>query len=171
MTKVEKQRENYKNYIDTHRANVVKAWEMIKRCCEFTPGIVEKISANVEAHDLSKYGVEEFEPYRRKYWPTDEEEITAEVDSEYDVAWIHHKQHNPHHWETLVNKPWNNEKMAYTIEGVADWIAMAIYFKNPVRKWWIENRQNVVMEERQLQVVDYIYDSVESSGLYKFYKY
>ena len=80
-------------------------------------------------HDMSKFSPTEFMPSAR-YFQGDRSPIEKEREEVgYSAAWLHHKGHNPHHWEywcewdenggnTVANKiPWD-----YVVEMVCDWV-------------------------------------------------
>ncbi len=56
------------------------------------------------AHDLSKYSWVEFSA-GVKYFQGDRSPIDAErKDLGYSKAWLHHKGHNPHHWQYWIDQ-------------------------------------------------------------------
>lgn len=71
-------------------------------------------------HDQSKFSVYEFMPYANKFFGGD--------DSEFDAAWLHHKNNNKHHWNHWVlpdeDGGLSTVKMPdhYALEMVADWM-------------------------------------------------
>jgi len=80
-------------------------------------------------HDMSKFSPHEFLPYARKFYSNQKDEDT---ELRWKNAWLHHQNHNKHHWEYwIVNK---NTREAlpmpkkYLIEMVCDWRAFS-------RKW------------------------------------
>ena len=79
-------------------------------------------------HDLSKYFPVEFSA-SAKYFQGNRSPIEAEKEAcGYSAAWMHHKGHNPHHWEYWTDFGSNGEVVAnkipwkYVIEMVCDWI-------------------------------------------------
>lgn len=55
------------------------------------------------SHDRSKWTVEEFPFYARKFhggWMTGEEK--ERIDRDFARAWLHHLHHNPHHWQHWI---------------------------------------------------------------------
>lgn len=93
-------------------------------------------------HDLSKFSPAEFLPSAR-YFQGDKSPIEAEkAEKGYSAAWMHHKGHNPHHWEYWVDYGPNGEIIAnqipykYVVEMVCDWIgAGKVYNKGN----WTQN--------------------------------
>ena len=79
-------------------------------------------------HDLSKYSPVEFASSAR-YFQGDKSPIEAEKAAVgYSAAWLHHKGHNPHHWEYWTDYGPDGEVIAnkipykYVVEMVCDWI-------------------------------------------------
>lgn len=79
-------------------------------------------------HDMSKYGITEFVS-SAKYFQGNRSPIEAEKEEVgYSAAWMHHKGHNPHHWEYWTDFDKNGSIIAnkipyqYVVEMVCDWI-------------------------------------------------
>ena len=74
-------------------------------------------------HDFSKFNKEEFIPYA-KYFMEDKEKNKDGFIS----AWMHHKGHNPHHWEYWIDYGKHGEIITnqipynYVVEMICDWI-------------------------------------------------
>lgn len=90
-------------------------------------------------HDLSKFSPTEFIS-SAKYFQGTRSPIDAEKeDLGYSAAWMHHKGHNPHHWEYWIDFGKNGEIIAnpmpykYVVEMICDWVgAGKVYSKE---KW------------------------------------
>lgn len=85
-------------------------------------------------HDLSKFSPAEFLPSAR-YFQGDKSPIEAEKARKgYSAAWLHHKGHNPHHWEYWVDfgkdgKPIPSKiPYKYVIEMVCDYVAAGMTY-------------------------------------------
>jgi hypothetical protein len=81
-------------------------------------------------HDLSKFGPNEFGPYRMR-------SVTGKDTPAYQAAWKHHWSINPHHWEY-----WVRDGVAtpmpevYVREMLADWhAANRTYDTEPLQIW------------------------------------
>ena len=78
-------------------------------------------------HDLSKFSKEELIP-SAKYYDYYNVERNDKIIKDYSKAWMHHKGHNPHHWEYWIDYDENGNIVAnkipynYVIEMVCDWI-------------------------------------------------
>lgn len=118
--------QEYLNYIDEHRKNVVSAFikEFLTRdfiipsdfgiSKEEWDSAIRKVSEDILDHDKSKYEDDEFYAYRRKHNQTTLEknetdpDILQKVDEEYEIAWEHHYKHNYHHpefWRFVTIEP------------------------------------------------------------------
>ena len=110
---------NYTEYINEHKKNVLAAFEYIKATCpDILSGIdISELEINVIKHDDSKFSDEEFEPYANR-WFGDKLKTP-----EYEKAWEHHWQSNPHHPEY-----WQGNDMPdiYIIEMICDWLSFSI---------------------------------------------
>ena len=81
-------------------------------------------------HDLSKFSHMEFAPSAR-YFQGNRSPIDAE---RYTSAWMHHKGHNPHHWEYWTDFGKDGAIIAnpiptrYVIEMVCDWVGAGMVY-------------------------------------------
>ncbi|NMO97014.1 hypothetical protein HII30_14705 [Paenibacillus lemnae] len=80
-------------------------------------------------HDMSKFKPVEFFPYAHKFYSKRKDELT---DSRWKKAWLHHQNHNKHHWEYWIVNKHTQEALPmprkYWVEMVCDWRAFS-------RKW------------------------------------
>lgn len=160
-----KNEKKYKKYVDEHRSNVKKAWENIKRNARIMDyskqqvGNIEffkmQMDTQIAAHDMSKYDIDEWEPYRKNFFPINDQE-KEDNKSDFDKAWIHHYTHNLHHpdwWN--INKKKDKMSYAFVMEMCCDWIAMSTKFGGDAYHWYLDNKENEVLGELQQKwVVD-----------------
>ena len=90
-------------------------------------------------HDLSKLSVAEFASSAR-YFQGDRSPIESEKAAKgYSAAWLHHKGHNPHHWEYWTDFAGDGYVIAnkipyrYVVEMVCDWIGAGMVYSQD--KW------------------------------------
>lgn len=165
---ITEQQNAYKEYIDNHRQNVMKAWNtiktnpfcvslIIKNLNEFAIDVIEKM---VEAHDLSKYGKEEFEPYRKQFYPVSPEEKESNKDA-FDKAWKHHYYNNLHHWDWW-HETNNKDSMSllYVVEMICDWEAMGYKFGNTSKEWYTKNKENIHLGDKQRKFAEELMDII-----------
>ena len=124
---IQKQETIYTEYIDNHRQNVEKAWTIMKSNNECMDLITKYLNTDREAaislldemiknHDMSKYKENEFDAYRKEYYPISPEEKEGNK-SAYDSAWRHHYHNNLHHWNWWYESGnMDNMKMPYVVE-------------------------------------------------------
>ena len=154
------QEKKYKAYIDNHKKNVVETWEELKKNKiiydyimaqnqkENIENIESIINKNVQMHDNSKYGEEEWEPYRKHFYSVNEEEKKSSK-KEFSKAWEHHKKTNTHHhehWEE-INK--NNEMpLTDVVEMCCDWISMSKVLGGTALSWY-KSQNNIFLGDKQ----------------------
>ena len=139
----------YKRYVDEHRSNVEKAWSHMrkhKKVLDYIESIyssninflLSSVNNQIHSHDMSKYSVEEWEPYRMHHYSVDEQE---KIDNQavYEKAWEHHYTKNLHHWNWWA---YNDQKdkmtLNYVIEMCCDWIAMSMKFGGDAYHWYLK---------------------------------
>lgn len=168
MTSIsEKQKEKeleYLKYIDIHRTNVTQAWNdmksdtynlnIIKKYCRDEIDFyitIHNIEINIPNHDMSKYGVYEFDAYRKYFYPVDDKE-KENAKEEFDLAWEHHKNWNMHHWDWWYeNKCMNSMPISYVVEMVCDWIGMCLASNTGTAlDWYLKNEHNIHLGKKQL---------------------
>lgn len=159
-----KKKEEYTRYIADHINNVRKAFQELfisRKDTLLTDSIsnqefveaIENLTSTgaIWSHDYSKFGDEEFEPYRLKFYPTKDEEkmmedqsYAAELQEKFDNAWMYHFCHNSHHpkhWKIISGVyDANNEPNDMTLEAIihmiCDWQAMSYHYKSDMMKWY-----------------------------------
>lgn len=135
--------DEYKEYIKNHVDNVKKALDEIIN--KLSHEIIECLNTdtlirNVLEHDQSKYSVEEFEAYRKKFYPIDDDEKNNFDEEEFEIAWKHHYENNPHHPEFWKKEPMPIE---YVIEMVCDWEAMSYVFGGSAVEHYEKNKEHI----------------------------
>ena len=154
------QEKKYKAYIDNHKKNVVETWEELKKNKTIYDYIMTQnqkenienietiINKNVKMHDNSKYGEEEWEPYRKHFYSVNEEEKKSSK-KDFGKAWEHHKKVNTHHhehWEE-INK--NNEMpLTDVVEMCCDWISMSKVLGGTALTWY-KSQNNIFLGDKQ----------------------
>ena len=164
---VEKE-EEYMEYIKDHVNNVHKAFEnMYKIKDKFEDIDRDDISDAIESvkekgiiniHDESKYSDEEFDAYRRYFYSIDDKE-KEESEEDFELAWKHHYENNPHHPEYWIKdgEP-VDMKIEYIVEMACDWIAMSYSKGGTALKYLEDNREEKqkVMTENTMNILETI---------------
>lgn len=154
-----KKEKEYKKYIDEHIKNVNKAWDIMKRnkkVMDYISSIdsadisftVAALDGQIKAHDMSKFSVEEWEPYRMHHHSVDEQE-KIDSQAEYEKAWEHHYTNNLHHWNWWAyNNQQDKMTLNYVIEMCCDWIAMSMKFGGDAYHWYLK-QTDIVLGNKQ----------------------
>ena len=167
---VEKE-EEYMEYIKDHVNNVHKAFEnMYKIKDKFEDMDRDDISDAIESvkekgiiniHDESKYSDEEFDAYRRYFYSIDDKE-KEESEEDFELAWKHHYENNPHHPEYWIKdgEP-VDMKIEYIVEMACDWIAMSYSKGGTALKYLEDHREEKqkVMTENTMNILETILDT------------
>lgn len=148
----------YRKYIREHRNNVsivFKFWLKTDDSKVFSEDEISILSKNIYNHDLSKYGDEEFEPYRKEFFPIDGETSDKK---EFSMAWNHHQKSNPHHWQYWVlPKKIENEAipipMCYVVEMLCDWTAMSFQKGGSVTEWFESELPKMIIHEKTKETI------------------
>lgn len=158
---IKHQENQYKEYINNHKLNVQKAWGRIKNnadCMELISKnfiniaidkAIELLDELIRNHDSSKFSKEEFDAYRKNYYPISPEEKESNTEN-FDKAWRHHYINNLHHWDWWYESG-NMDNMPFThvIEMICDWEAMGYQFGNTSKEWYEKNKNEIHLGEKQ----------------------
>lgn len=148
-----KQKElEYVDYVDDHIARVKETWDEIKNSDKMMSSIIKVLAKNIydvlwihdsvyiahmtqriSRHDESKYLYEEWDAYRKNFYPINDEEKEANKEA-FEKAWKHHYTRNLHHWEFWVGK--GEMSLEDVIEMCCDWIAMSKKFNSNAYEWY-----------------------------------
>ena len=151
-----KKEKEYLDYINTHIANVKKAYEIYFKPLLLSYNLVNGLSdelfkeaireaeVNIDKHDESKFGDDEFDGYRAKYYPTEAEKLLSDEDQRNimdraELCWEHHYTNNPHHPKYWIDKQTGEIKdmeLVYIIEMICDWQSFSIKSNNESDSAW-----------------------------------
>ena len=173
MIKKHKQRKKYKEYINIHKENILKAYFEMIRCKDLEwiiqdPAIMKALWYRALEHDDSKFDEEEFEPYRKYFYPIDEEE-KENAKEDFQKAWEHHKQVNDHQWEHRIefddNKFSIDTELA-CLENIMDWLAMGYYFHNRPSDYYDAHKEEINLPKKQKDFIEKcIYQGIDKQYL------
>lgn len=170
---VSKKEDKYNQYLDLHRGAVYQVYkDLLKLAEEWSKSnnldenqnnpltwILDNAStldSMLKNHDISKYGKEEYDEYRKHFYPVDEQES---LNSEgFKLASLHHVTNNPHHWENwcdlqddgkyVLQEDINEHAyLLYVIERCCDEASMSQLYDNRVLDWYEENKHKMVVPE------------------------
>ena len=119
-------------------------------------------------HDLSKFSPAEFKAYAQNFFASDdfknqenlgafEKYSVSEaapfghfVDERFALAWLHHENHNPHHWGYWISRSGKYRKPlpmpeTYVREMVADWMGASRGYTGSwdMNEWLTKNLPNL----------------------------
>lgn len=109
----------YTKYLKEHISNVQKGYEYLKKNI---PDIfsdleipMDEMDKQIKEHDKTKWSEDEFEPYAEHFYGKNK---GIDNDSDFEIAWEHHYNNNPHHPEF-----WSGKEMPLSciIEMICDW--------------------------------------------------
>ena len=150
----------YKNYIDLHIINVNRSFKELfldnyEKFPEDFRKFIDICKSHIGNHDMSKYSDEEFDFYRKNFYPINDEE---KKNNEYDFerAWRHHYLNNPHHpdyWQET------NSDMSINmiIEMICDWESFKYIQKGSAIEYWRKNANSIVITDPTRMVVNRIF--------------
>lgn len=155
--------QEYTQYIIEHKANVEKAYRWIIDHNIFPDC---EIPVNVLEHDLSKYGVDEYQAYDDYFYG----KRTKEVEKAFNYAWLHHIHNNPHHWQHWVLKHDDEPEEAlempfeYVIEMICDWWSFSFKTGNLYEIFdWYKKHKGMVLHPNTRKLVEETLDKIKKA--------
>ena len=165
----------YDDYLTGHISNVSKALDVLLELnIDFINSNEDKLRKIVSKHDASKYGKSEYEPYRKHFYPINEDE-KLETEA-FDKACSHHIKVNKHHWQYWLDDDGNlgipdkDEYLLYTVERLCDWLAMSGQREQVPNDWYNANREDVVMPDYAFKLCDEVMSKVPEDYSSKMWK-
>lgn len=136
--------EYFKKVVIPHKIAVSKAGnEFFKNGIvnKYLPSIYDQSAfvANLREHDISKFSAAEATGYFNY------DRATGKGKDEFEAAWHHHKNHNPHHPEYWFNpnRGGYNEPIPmpalYVLEMICDWIGAGKTYGSTLEEWLPKN--------------------------------
>ena len=158
----------YEEYIEEHMVYVWKAYQYISKLLGSIlkeKNIHKELISNVLNHDNSKYSLEEFEPYRKNFYPIHDLEKENNKDA-FDVAWKHHYMNNKHHWNIWALGAETDEEctpmpILYIYEMVIDWVAMGYKFNNTAYDYYNNNRNEIKLHPESRKELETILNKIK----------
>jgi hypothetical protein len=141
MAEIAAKEEQYREYVRDHQRNVTAAWLRLRGRAVTCPTLIATVDRLVAIHDDSKFSPEEFDPYRRFFYPAYPDEKSHE---EFRWAFAVHWSRNPHHPEFWVDRRSEfADRQPYLVEMVCDWMAMGMHFGNLARDWYHQRKTKI----------------------------
>lgn len=152
----------YDKYLRDHVKAVNDSLELVISYIQKDYGfdVAKSIIKLCNKHDNSKYEVEEYFPYLNYFYPSDENDEDV-VKQDFDAAWLHHQNHNPHHWQYWVLRRDEGEEVLidmpvkYIIEMLCDWHSFSRKDNNSTAyKWYYSNIDKIKISENTRKIVE-----------------
>lgn len=157
--------EKYNNYLEGHIGNVNEALDLFHDLkIPFVLDNYDELKNICSKHDASKYEDIEYEPYRKHFYPiNDNEKLESEA---FEIACRHHIKNNKHHWDYWINEdgeleiPDEHEYKLYCVERCADWLSMANQHGEKPTDWYNANKDAMIMPDYGFSLCEEILNSV-----------
>lgn len=159
--KKRKKTKEYSEYILNHQKNVLRAYHEMLHCeglewIILDREIYEPLWQRALDHDDSKWDKEEFDAYRKYFYPIDEEEKES-AKEEFEAAWEHHWKNNDHHWQHRVN--WKDEDFNINtelacLENIMDWLAMGYEFNDRPYQYYEKHKDEITLSPKQKAFIE-----------------
>ena len=156
-------KDEYYQYLNDHIGGVKSSWNTILKpyleSNDYDPEVIDLAESHIVEHDLSKLDDNEFIPYCNHFYPVDGEFDNDET--AFDLAWLHHQNINPHHWQYWVLIKDSGDiipmdmPLDYICEMLCDWHSFS--YKDPestALAWYIANKDHMNFSETTRKIVD-----------------
>ena len=159
----------YDTYLTRHINGVKTAfnWLLIKIPEIFEGYDAEYIGTHfIRNHDDSKYSEEEYEAYCDYFY----DKRTDDVKQAFNLAWLHHQNNNPHHWQywllqkddgTVDPMPMDYENI---IEMICDWWSFSWVSDNllEIFNWYEKNESDMILNPETECTVKHILNLIKT---------
>ena len=163
----------YDEYLTTHITGVIRSWEELLKpaVLDMTNDIdaeidVDVIDSIISKHDASKYSSAEYPAYCNYFYPSDgfEKDEVA-----FDLAWLHHQHHNPHHPQYWVLIRDEGEivpmdmPIEYICEMLCDWHSFTLRdSKSTAYKWWTDNKDKMTLSANTVAIIEQLVPNLQT---------
>lgn len=162
------QERNYNNYIQEHKDYVKHAFaEWAFPICDTLNVDQRLLWGAVAVHDSSKFSKEEFDGYRMRFFPCDEDPSPEIVERAFNEAWAHHCMSNAHHPEFWIENK-DGELIVHDMSRIAiaemilDWTAVALMKddEDSPLDYWDKEGDNKPLSDNTRELVNKVMDEV-----------
>ena len=164
-----KKEKQYKQYINQHKKDIIRAFYEMLNCKDLEwimkdEQIFQPLWFRILEHDDSKFDKEEFNIYRKHFYPIDKKEKELNED-DFKKAVAHHIELNDHHWQHRVN--WKNEDFNINtqlacLENIADWLAVGYKKHNRPYEYYEKYKHIINLPEKQKEFMEKcIYEGID----------
>lgn len=151
---------SYLEYIQNHRGNLVKAYDLLHdKFIQLgaTEEELDALKSRIMIHDLNKYDRDSFDAYVKRFYRGKDNMDDLPEDTR---NWINsivekHQTINPHHPEHFTA---NGTVMGNvdTMEMLCDWEAMSIAFNSKTIDWYKANKDKIKSRDGEAVQWDYL---------------
>lgn len=158
----------YDNYLYEHQENIKDAFTEMTMCEDMRqfllddPWYYDQLLKRVEEHDKSKYEIEEYDAYRRYYFPINKKE-KREAKADYEAAWKHHWENNDHHWQNRSKVlGFSRDREVAILENVLDWLAMSYKFGDRPFQYYEKHKNEIDLPQNDRAFLEkVIYEGID----------
>lgn len=169
----------YDEYIVNHKKNVKQAFDWLSSYDLVNPEQYLETSKCILKHDDSKYDLDEYNAYDEYFYGRN---ASYQVAQDFELAFLRHMHHNPHHWQywILINDHGEDHAEVifempykYAIEMICDWWSFSWKSNNMYQIFdWYEQRKTQMrihadtkkLIEDTLKNIKDILDSLKEGG-------
>ncbi len=166
----------YIKYIENHKFLIEQAFDEMVMCPDMQWLTWEfyhvDLYDRIKNHDNSKYEIEEFDAYRKNYYPVNEEE--KELNKEdFEKAWKHHYESNRHHWQcrqfdNCKDNKLSKEQILDCLENICDWMAVGYDKGDRPYQFYETIKDKIKLPQEEIDFLEkVIYEGVDKKYINK----
>ena len=166
----------YIKYIENHKFLIEQAFDEMVMCPDMQWLTWEfyhvDLYDRIKNHDNSKYEIEEFDAYRKNYYPVNEEE--KELNKEdFEKAWRHHYESNRHHWQcrqfdNCKDNKLSKEQILDCLENICDWMAVGYDKGDRPYQFYETIKDKIKLPQEEIDFLEkVIYEGVDKKYINK----
>lgn len=166
----------YIKYIENHKFLIEQAFDEMVMCPDMQWLTWEfyhvDLYDRIKNHDNSKYEIEEFDAYRKNYYPVNEEE--KELNKEdFEKAWKHHYESNRHHWQcrqfdNCKDNKLSKEQILDCLENICDWMAVGYDKGDRPYQFYETIKDKIKLPQEEINFLEkVIYEGVDKKYINK----
>lgn len=166
----------YIKYIENHKFLIEQAFDEMVMCPDMQWLTWEfyhvDLYDRIKNHDNSKYEIEEFDAYRKNYYPVNEEE--KELNKEdFEKAWKHHYESNRHHWQcrqfdNCKDNKLSKEQILDCLENICDWMAVGYDKGDRPYQFYETIKDKIKLPQEEINFLEkVIYEGVDKKYIHK----
>lgn len=159
----------YNTYLNDHISNLQKGLRWMDENLELSRELKSALGeAMYRDHDATKWQPTEYPAYDAYFYGKNK---SYAVVMNFKYAWLHHQNHNPHHWQywVLINDEPKEGLVplempnTYILEMIADWWTFS--WKNDklgeIFDWYDEHKNYILLHKKTRKIVEDILDQMK----------